>query len=41
MARHPTLEIKFLGTHIRAEGIAGIFGAIVIVGVGLAIYAGY
>ncbi len=41
MARPPTLEIRFLGTHIRAEGIEGIIGAIMIVGVGLAIYLGY
>jgi hypothetical protein len=34
------IEISFFGTHIRAEGIAGIIGAIAIVGVILAIYIG-
>jgi hypothetical protein len=32
------LEVSFLGNHIRAEGIAGIIGAITIVGILLAIY---
>jgi hypothetical protein len=32
------LEISFLGTRIRAEGIAGILGAILIIGVILTAY---
>ncbi|WP_283812762.1 hypothetical protein [Bradyrhizobium cytisi] len=37
--RHPQrLDIKFLGTQIRAEGILGILGTIVIVAVVLSAY---
>jgi hypothetical protein len=32
------LEIKILGSHIRAEGVAGIIGTIFIAGIILAIY---
>jgi len=39
---HPQrLEIRFLGTAVRAEGIAGIVGAITIVGVILITYFGH
>jgi hypothetical protein len=34
------IEIRFFGTHIRAEGIAGIIGATAIIGVILIIYFG-
>jgi hypothetical protein len=40
MADHPRFEIRFLGTLVRAEGIAGIVGAITIVGIVLAAYFG-
>lgn len=32
VAQNQRLEIRFLGTTIRAEGIAGIIGAITIIG---------
>ncbi len=38
---HPQrLEIRFLGTCIRADGAIGILGAIALVGIILAIYTG-
>jgi hypothetical protein len=37
--RHPQrLEISFLGTQIRAEGIIGILGTIMIISVIFAVY---
>jgi len=33
------LEIRFLGTRLRAEGIAGIVGAVMVVVILLAVYA--
>jgi hypothetical protein len=42
VVRHPQrLEIRFLGTLVRAEGIVGIVGAITIVGVILVTYFGH
>jgi hypothetical protein len=38
VAQPQRLEIRFLGTTIRAEGIAGIIGAIAIIGVILTAY---
>lgn len=38
VAQPQRLEIRFLGTSIRAEGMAGIIGAIMIIGVILTAY---
>jgi hypothetical protein len=38
VAQPQRLEIRFLGTRIRAEGIAGIIGAITIISVILTAY---
>lgn len=40
VAQRQRLEIRFLGTSIRADGIIGIIGTIVIVGLALATYFG-
>lgn len=40
MPQHQRLEVSFLGSHIRAEGIVGIIGAITIVGIILIVYFG-
>jgi hypothetical protein len=38
VAQPQRLEVRFLGTRIRAEGIVGIIGAITIIGVILIAY---
>jgi hypothetical protein len=40
VAQPQRLEIRFLGTSIRADGIVGIIGTVVIVGLALATYFG-
>jgi hypothetical protein len=41
VAQPQRLEIRFLGTTIRADGIVGIAGAVTLVGFILAIYIQY
>nr|WP_283843108.1 hypothetical protein [Bradyrhizobium sp. 2S1] len=38
MAQPQRLEIRFLGTTIRADGMVGIIGAVTLVGLILAMY---
>jgi hypothetical protein len=40
VAQPQRLEIRFFGTHIRADGIGGIIGAIMIFSVVMAVYFG-
>jgi hypothetical protein len=40
VAQPQRLEIRFLGTCIRADGIAGIIGSVIIVGLALVTYFG-
>jgi hypothetical protein len=40
LAQPQRLEIRFLGTCIRADGIVGIIGTVMIVGLALATYFG-
>jgi hypothetical protein len=40
VAQPQRLEIRFLGTSIRAEGIVGIVGAVTLLGIILIIYIG-
>jgi hypothetical protein len=40
VAQPQRFEIRFLGTCIRADGIVGIIGTVVIVGLALATYFG-
>jgi hypothetical protein len=41
VAQPQRLEIRFLGTSIRADGVVGIVGAVALVGIILTIYIGY
>lgn len=38
MAQPQRLEIRFFGTRIRADGVIGIIGAVLLVGTILAMY---
>jgi hypothetical protein len=40
VAQPQRLEIRFLGTTIRADGIVGIIGAIMLVGIVMVMYIG-
>jgi hypothetical protein len=40
VAQPQRLEIRFLGTRIRADGVVGIVGAVTLVGIILAMYIG-
>ena len=40
MAQPQRLEIRFLGTSIRADGVVGIVGTVILVAILLAVYIG-